>query len=113
MGASYAKGAGVVKWAFDPSDEGDIYLTLWLHSWQGKKLTEIINETHINVKYLPGSTLPENIVAVPDLSEVVDGADILIICTPHQFIRGLMKQLQASGKVRARVLTEQPMPLNQ
>lgn len=30
----------------------------------GKKLTEIINETHENVKYLPGHKLPPNIVSV-------------------------------------------------
>lgn len=29
----------------------------------GKKLTEIINETHENVKYLPGHTLPANVVS--------------------------------------------------
>lgn len=28
----------------------------------GKKLTEIINETHENVKYLPGKKLPPNVV---------------------------------------------------
>lgn len=28
----------------------------------GKKLTEIINTTHENVKYLPGHKLPENVV---------------------------------------------------
>lgn len=30
----------------------------------GKKLTEIINETHENVKYLPGHKLPPNIVSI-------------------------------------------------
>lgn len=30
---------------------------------EGKKLTEIINTTHENVKYLPGHKLPENIVS--------------------------------------------------
>lgn len=30
----------------------------------GKKLTEIINETHENVKYLPGKKLPPNVVSV-------------------------------------------------
>lgn len=30
----------------------------------GKKLTEIINETHENVKYLPGHKLPANVVSV-------------------------------------------------
>lgn len=29
----------------------------------GRKLTEIINETHENVKYLPGHTLPANVVS--------------------------------------------------
>ena len=30
----------------------------------GKKLTEIINETHCNEKYLPGFTIPDNVVCV-------------------------------------------------
>lgn len=29
----------------------------------GRKLSEIINEQHENVKYLPGHKLPENIVS--------------------------------------------------
>ena len=29
---------------------------------EGRKLTEIINETHENVKYLKGFTIPENVV---------------------------------------------------
>lgn len=31
---------------------------------EGKKLTEIINETHVNVKYLPGHPLPPNVVSI-------------------------------------------------
>lgn len=30
----------------------------------GKKLTEIINETHENVKYLPGHKIPPNVVSL-------------------------------------------------
>uniref|UniRef100_A0A4W4EVD8 Glycerol-3-phosphate dehydrogenase [NAD(+)] n=1 Tax=Electrophorus electricus TaxID=8005 RepID=A0A4W4EVD8_ELEEL len=52
----------------------------------GRKLTEIINTEHENVKYLPGHKLPPNVVAVPDLLEAVKGADILIFVIPHQFI---------------------------
>lgn len=33
---------------------------------EGKKLTEIINETHENVKYLPGKKLPPNVVSRDD-----------------------------------------------
>lgn len=32
---------------------------------EGKKLTEIINEQHENVKYLPGHKLPANVVRLP------------------------------------------------
>lgn len=35
---------------------------------EGKKLTEIINETHENVKYLPGHKLPENVVSYPSMT---------------------------------------------
>lgn len=64
----------------------------------GKKLTEIINETHENVKYLPGHTLPANVVAVPDVVEAAKDADILIFVVPHQFIRGLSATLL--GKIK-------------
>jgi glycerol-3-phosphate dehydrogenase len=47
-------------------------------------LTEIINEKHENVKYLPGIKLPKNIVAVSDAVEAASGADLLIFVLPHQ-----------------------------
>ena len=37
----------------------------------GQKLTSLINQTHENVKYLPGITLPTNVVAEPDLATAV------------------------------------------
>jgi glycerol-3-phosphate dehydrogenase (NAD+) len=52
----------------------------------GKKLTEMINTTHVNVKYLPDHKLPENIVAVPDLVESCKGANVLVFVLPHQFL---------------------------
>ena len=53
---------------------------------EGRKLTEIINTEHENVKYLPGRPLPPNIVAVPDIADAALDADILIFVLPHQFI---------------------------
>ncbi|KAI4459087.1 glycerol-3-phosphate dehydrogenase [Holotrichia oblita] len=64
----------------------------------GKKLTEIINETHENVKYLPGHKLPENVVAIPDIIEAAREADILIFVVPHQFIRTICSTLL--GKIK-------------
>lgn len=63
----------------------------------GRKLTEIINEDHENVKYLPGYKLPENIIAVPDLLEAVKDADILIFCVPHQFLGRMLTSIKEQG----------------
>ncbi|KAG7368589.1 NADPH-dependent glycerol-3-phosphate dehydrogenase [Nitzschia inconspicua] len=54
------------------------------------KLTEVINTRHENVKYLPGITLPENVVAVPDLAEACRDATLLIFVLPHQFLPRLL-----------------------
>ncbi len=49
-------------------------------------------------RYLPGVTLPENITANSDLGAVVEGADIIVMCAPHQYVRSICKQV--AGKVR-------------
>ncbi|KAI4477081.1 hypothetical protein M0804_013082 [Polistes exclamans] len=67
----------------------------------GKKLTEIINETHENVKYLPGHRIPENVVAVPDVVEAAKDADILIFVVPHQFIPRICSTLLGNIKPTA------------
>ncbi|XP_066591679.1 glycerol-3-phosphate dehydrogenase [NAD(+)], cytoplasmic [Prorops nasuta] len=64
----------------------------------GQKLTEIINKTHENVKYLPGHKIPSNVVAVPDVVEAAKDADILIFVVPHQFIRRICSTLL--GKIK-------------
>ena len=45
---------------------------------EGRKLSEIINKEHENVKYLKGVKLPENVVAVPDIEEACRGANVLV-----------------------------------
>ena len=65
---------------------------------EGRKLTEIINTEHENVKYLPGRKLPENVVAVPDIVKATADADFLIIVLPHQFIQRSLTPLQ--GKLK-------------
>jgi glycerol-3-phosphate dehydrogenase (NAD+) len=62
-----------------------------------QKLSELINTLHENVKYLPGITLPDNVIATTSLEESVKGSTILIFNLPHQFIRRICKDLQ--GKI--------------
>lgn len=62
----------------------------------GRNLSEIINAEHENVKYLPGTKLPDNVVASSDLEDVASTADILVFVIPHEF---LLKTLQVISPV--------------
>ncbi|KFM77204.1 Glycerol-3-phosphate dehydrogenase 1-like protein, partial [Stegodyphus mimosarum] len=64
----------------------------------GKKLSEIINTQHENVKYLPGFQIPDNVVAVTDPLEAAVDADILVWVLPHKFVRGACTPLV--GKIK-------------
>ncbi|XP_028927057.1 glycerol-3-phosphate dehydrogenase [NAD(+)], cytoplasmic-like isoform X1 [Ornithorhynchus anatinus] len=59
----------------------------------GRKLSDIINQDHENVKYLPGHKLPPNVVAVPDVVAAVEEADVLVFVLPHQFIAPTCAQM--------------------
>jgi glycerol-3-phosphate dehydrogenase (NAD+) len=71
-------------------------VNMWTFEEQvnGRNLSEIINETHENVKYLQGIKLPENLYAEPDLLKAIDGATALVFCIPHQFIGGILNQMK-------------------
>ena len=50
-----------------------------------RKLSELINESHVNAKYLPGVDLGDNVLAVPDLVEAArcvlwQFASLLLVC---------------------------------
>ncbi|XP_018587798.1 glycerol-3-phosphate dehydrogenase [NAD(+)], cytoplasmic-like [Scleropages formosus] len=81
----------------------DPVVTLWVfeETVNGRKLSEIINTEHENVKYLPGHKLPENVVAVPGIVEAVTGADILVFVIPHQFIGKLCDEMKLHVKAGA------------
>lgn len=91
-------GKNVVK-----SNQFDPTVKMWVFEEiiDGRKLTEIINTEHENVKYLPGHKLPDNVIAVPDLLEASDGADIFIFVLPHQFIGRLCDQIKDHIKPNA------------
>eukprot|EP00794_Sanderia_malayensis_P003846 gene3846-4382_t len=71
----------------------------------GKRLTEIINTQHENVKYLPGHKLPDNIIAVPDAKDAAIDADILIFVVPHQFVTAVCAQMKAAVKKDAMAIS--------
>merc|ERR1719183_624283 len=63
----------------------------------GKPLTEIINETNENVKYLKGAKFTPNVVADPNIESAVAGATMVCFCLPHQFLKPMMPKIKAAA----------------
>lgn len=85
-GSAIATIVGVNVTRFNGLFDGTIKMYVWEEMVDGRKLTEVINETHENVKYMPGVQLPPNVVAVPDVVETSHDADILIFVQPHSVV---------------------------
>jgi len=83
---------------FDPE------VNMWVYEEivDGKKLSEVINTQHENIKYLPGKKLPENVVAVTDLVTSCKDANILIFVVPHQHVVKICNELK--GKLKSDVV---------
>lgn len=62
-----------------------------------QKITQLINNLHENVKYLPGIPIPSNIIANPSLEDSVKDSTILVFNLPHQFIGKTCEQIK--GKI--------------
>lgn len=74
----------------------DVNMWVYEEEVDGRKLTEIINTEHENVKYLPGIKIPENVIAEPDLATACKGSHILVFVVPHQFLNKLLPVIKKS-----------------
>lgn len=83
------------------------HVKMWVYEEKvnGRNLTEIINQDHENVRYLPGVTLPKNLRANPDIVEVAKDADLLVFNLPHQFLPRVCKQLSGKLKPHCRAIS--------
>ncbi len=54
---------------------------------------EAIRTTHKN-RFLPGEDLPENLKATSSISEAVQNAEIVVLASPSQFMRGTLNMLR-------------------
>ena len=79
----------------------DSEVRMWVYEEEveGRRLSEIINEQHENVKYLPGIKLPVNVRAVPDIGDATRDANVLVFVLPHQFLGALCDKIR--GEVAA------------
>ncbi|SCN25532.1 glycerol-3-phosphate dehydrogenase, putative [Plasmodium berghei] len=66
-----------------------------------EKLSDIINKTKENVKYMKGMKLPNNIVAIPDIDKVIEGADLLIFVVPHQYLKTTLSEILKNKNLKS------------
>jgi glycerol-3-phosphate dehydrogenase (NAD+) len=59
-------------------------------------LTQVINEKHENVVYLPGIPLPTSIVATPDIKKAVTDATMLVFVIPHNFLAPIVPKMEGA-----------------
>lgn len=85
----------------------DDEVKMWVYEEKidGRNLTSIINESGVNVKYLPGVRLPSNLKASSDLCAVCSDADVLFLAIPHQFLLGVLKDMNGLLKEDAIVVS--------
>eukprot|EP01117_Protostelium_nocturnum_P020563 TRINITY_DN9310_c0_g1_i1.p1 TRINITY_DN9310_c0_g1~~TRINITY_DN9310_c0_g1_i1.p1 ORF type:complete len:352 (-),score=129.90 TRINITY_DN9310_c0_g1_i1:44-1099(-) len=74
--------------------QDEVRMWMYEEDFEGKKLSQVFNETHENKKYLPGIIIESNVVAVVDLLESVKDATILVFVLPHQFLRRTCQQIK-------------------
>lgn len=104
-GSAIAKIAGNNVTKHSDLFEEQVPMYVYEEEVKGRKLTEIINSEHENVKYLPGVKLPSNIKAVSSATEAAKGADLLIFVLPHQFIESVCRELRGQVSPEARAIS--------
>lgn len=85
--------------------ETEVQMWVFEEKIDGRKLTEIINEDHENVKYLPDIKLPSNLRANPDVVLTAKDADLIVFNLPHQFLAHSCHVLKGHLKPGARAIS--------
>lgn len=67
-----------------------------------EKLTKLINVKRENVKYLPGVSIPPNVIACPDMLTACLDATLLIFVMPFQFLRPMLPTIAKVMHPKAR-----------
>jgi glycerol-3-phosphate dehydrogenase (NAD(P)+) len=83
-------GAWGTALAISLARRGGHQIVLWSHS---ATLAEQLAESGENVPYLPGYTLPMDIVVTPDLPAAIFETDIVLCATPSEHLRAVFGQI--------------------
>ncbi|WP_322750653.1 MULTISPECIES: NAD(P)H-dependent glycerol-3-phosphate dehydrogenase [unclassified Frankia] len=53
-------------------------------------IVKAVNHHHVNPRYLPGLTLPDQVSATGDAAHALRGADLVVLAVPSQALRGCL-----------------------
>jgi len=70
-------------------------VTVWLRD---EEQCRLLSTERVNIKYLPKVRIPENIVFTSNIDEAVKNAEILLIVTPTQMIRNVLRQISCEHR---------------
>ncbi len=70
-------------------------VTVWLRD---ENQCETLRTERVNKKYLPKVQIPENIIFTSDINQAAKDSEILLVVTPTQMIRGILKQIKNEYK---------------
>jgi len=76
-------------------------VTVWLRD---EKQCQELSRERVNKKYLPDVKIPSDIVFTSDLNESVNNAQIILIVTPTQIVRSVLKQIKDDYKTNKIVI---------
>lgn len=68
---------------------------VWLRD---EEQCRVLSTERVNKKYLPNVKIPDNIVFTSNINEAVKDAEIILIVTPTQMIRGVLRQINDEYK---------------
>jgi glycerol-3-phosphate dehydrogenase (NAD(P)+) len=58
-----------------------------------------------NVRFLPGLPLPDGLALTSDMAAAVDGAELIVLAAPSQYLRGVLDQLAVVGVGAETIIT--------
>lgn len=83
----------------------DNSVRIWVHSdsmFGDERLVDVMVRDRENKLYLPGYVLPDNLLCLSDMEEVVSDADLLVFVLPHQFVRRVCESMKGFVKSTCR-----------
>jgi len=68
-------------------------ITLWEYK---KNYAKLLNKKKENVDYLPGITIPDEILITHDIDESTSNQNMIVMAVPSQFLRSVIKEINYS-----------------